>query len=64
MTDMCFFQPANLGPVWMKVNEPQPQDFVLIRELTFKHVLCGHGSPVRDNAKEAFTARFTSVFGV
>jgi hypothetical protein len=64
MTEMGFFQPANLGPLWMQVNEPQGQDFVRLRELSFRHVLCGHGSPVRDTAKEAFVARFQRVFGV
>jgi hypothetical protein len=64
MTDMGFFQTANIGPVWMKVNEPQAQDFVRLRELSFRHVLCGHGVPLRDTAREAFQARFSQVFSV
>jgi hypothetical protein len=64
MTEMGFFQPASLGPLWMKVNEPQGQDFVRLCELSFRHALCGHGSPVRDTAKEAYAARFQRVFGL
>jgi hypothetical protein len=64
MTQAGFFQAANLGPVWMKVNEPKAEDFVRLRELSFKHVLCGHGAPLRDTAKEAYAARFQSVFGI
>jgi hypothetical protein len=63
MTEMGFFQPANLGPVWMQVSEPKAEDFARLCELPFKHVLCGHGIPFRDDAKEAFTARFQRVFG-
>ena len=64
MTDMGFFQSANIGPVWMKVNEPQAQDFVRLRELSFRHALCGHGAPLRDTAREAFQARFSQVFAI
>jgi hypothetical protein len=64
MKEMNFFQPANLGPLWMKVNEPQGEDFARLRELPFRHALCGHGAPLRDTAKEAYTARIRQVFGV
>ncbi len=64
MTQAGFFQTANLGPVWVKVNEPKAEDFVRLRELSFKHALCGHGAPLRDTAKETYTARFQSVFGI
>jgi hypothetical protein len=64
MTEMGFFQPANLGPLWMQVNEPKAEDFVRLRELSFRHVLCGHGVPLRDTAKEAYTDRFHRVFGI
>lgn len=63
MTDMGFFQSANLGPVWMQVNEPKAQDFVRLRAIPFRHALCGHGVPLRDVAQEAFHARFQQVFG-
>jgi hypothetical protein len=64
MTEMGFFQPANLGPLWMQVNTPQGQDFARLRELSFRHVLCGHGTPLRDTAKEAYAVRFQRAFGV
>jgi hypothetical protein len=63
MTEMNFFQPANLGPVWMQVNEPKGEDFAALEALPFRHVLCGHGAPLRDTAKQAFTDRFRTVFG-
>src|SRR5262245_9234462 len=53
MREMGFFQPANFGPVWMQVNETKAQDFGRLLELSFRHVLCGHGPPVRDTAREA-----------
>jgi hypothetical protein len=64
MTGMGFFQPANFGPVWMQVNEPRAEDFVRLRELPFRHVLCGHGEPLRDRARDAYAARIQQVFGV
>ena len=64
MTEMGFFQPSNLGPLWMQVTEPQGQDFVRLREWSFQHALCGHGAPLRDTAKEAYTDRFRRVFGI
>ncbi len=64
MTEIGFFQPANLGPLWMQINEPKAEDFVRLRELSFRHVLCGHGVPLRDIAKEAYTDRFHRVFGI
>jgi hypothetical protein len=64
MTEMGFFQPANLGPLWRQVCEPQAEDFVRLSELSFRHALCGHGSPLRDTAKEAYAERFQRVFGI
>lgn len=62
MTEMGFFQPANLGPVWMQVSEPRKEDFVRLLELEFRHVLCGHGAPLRDTAREAYAASVERVF--
>jgi hypothetical protein len=64
MTEMGFFQPANLGPVYLKVAEPKGEDYAQIRDLSFRHALCAHGSPLRERAHEAFAARFRSVFGI
>lgn len=64
MTEMGFFQASNLGPFWMRINEPQAQDFLRLRELSFRHALCGHGEPLRDTAREAYMERFRRVFGI
>jgi hypothetical protein len=64
MTEMGFFEPANLGPLWRQVCEPRAEDFVRLRELAFRHALCGHGAPLRHTAKEAYTERFQRVFGI
>ncbi|WP_374404582.1 hypothetical protein [Niveibacterium sp.] len=62
MAGMGFFQRANFGPVWMQVSEPKVDDFSRLRELSFKHALCGHGEPLRDIAAEAYGARIAQVF--
>jgi hypothetical protein len=64
MTEMGFFEPANIGPLWMKLNEPKRDDFLRLRDLPFRHALCGHGVPLRDTAKEAYTDRFFRMFGI
>lgn len=62
MTAMGFFQPANLGPVWMQVNEAKAGDFERLQALEYRHALCGHGSPLRDGAREAYRERIARVF--
>lgn len=62
MEGMGFFTPANVGPVWLQAAEPGAEDFQRLKALNFKHVLCGHGAPVRDNAREAFSKTFTRLF--
>lgn len=64
MTEMGFFQRANCGPVWLQFAEPKPDDFLRLRERDFRHVLCGHGEPLKDDARQAYTARFQSLFGI
>jgi hypothetical protein len=64
MSDMGFFQAANVGPVWMQVNDPKAPDFQRLNQLAFKHVLCGHGSPLLDHGQHAFADRFKQVFGI
>lgn len=62
MEGMGFFTPANVGPVWMQAAEPLAEDFHRLKALTFKHVLCGHGMPLREKAREAFGATFDRLF--
>jgi hypothetical protein len=64
MTGMGFFQPANLGPLFMQVNEPKGEDYARLRALPYRHALCGHGSPLRDTAATAYADRFQRVFGI
>jgi len=64
MTEMGFFRCAGIGPVWLQLNEPKVQDFIRLLELPFQHLLPGHGSPLRDTAKEAFTETIRRSFGV
>lgn len=62
MTQMGFFQSGNFGPVWMQVNDPKAEDFRRLLAIPFRHALCGHGSPLRDTAHEAYAQRFAQVF--
>jgi hypothetical protein len=62
MQDMGFFEPANIGPLWQQINDPKAEDFVRLQALSFRHVISGHGPPLRDSAREAYTARFQRVF--
>ncbi len=64
MADMGFFEPANLGPLWRQVSEPRSEDFVRLLELPFRHALCGHGTPLRDTAKEEYGATIRRIFGI
>lgn len=63
MAGMGFFTPANLGPVFLQANEPKGEDYTRLAALPFQHALCAHGVPLRDTAKEAYTATFKRVFG-
>lgn len=64
MQKMGFFTPANLGPVWVQRAEPGADDFARLKDLSFKHALCGHGDPLRDTAYEDYSATFNRIFGV
>ncbi|MGJ7509667.1 hypothetical protein [Variovorax sp. GT1P44] len=64
MAGMGFFQPANFGPLFLQVNEPKGEDYARLRALPFRHALCGHGSPLRDTAAEAYAERTRQVFGI
>jgi hypothetical protein len=64
MTDMGFFTPANVGPVWMQAAEPGAEDFRRLSELSFRHVFCGHGAPVLDTAFDDYAATFRRLFDI
>ncbi len=64
MTEMGFFTPANLGPVWVQRATPAADDFARLKQISFKHALCGHGEPLRETAHEDFSATFNRMFNV
>ncbi len=64
MQGMGFFAPANIGPVWRHVNEPKADDFVRLKDVAFKHVLPGHGTPLRDVAQTELHATFKRIFDI
>lgn len=64
MRGMGFFARGNLGLAWLHVSEPQADDFVRLKQIPFKHALCGHGSPLRDTAQEHYHATFARLFKV
>lgn len=64
MKGMGFFTPANVGPVWMHLNEPKAEDFVRLKQVAFKHALPGHGAPLRDVAQAEFHSTFKRIFDV
>lgn len=64
MTEMGFFKVGNLGPAWMHTSQPKASDFVLLKEVPFKHAFCGHGYPLLDNAQEAYHATFNQIFDI
>ncbi|MFN0189990.1 MAG: hypothetical protein ACKVQV_14920 [Bacteroidia bacterium] len=64
MTKMDFFKVGNLGPAWMHVCQPKADDFVRLKEISFKHALCGHGYPLLHNAKETYHATFKKIFDI
>lgn len=64
MSGMGFFTAANLGPAWMHVCAPQAEDFKRLKQIPFKHALCGHGVPLLNTAQQAYHETFARVFGV
>lgn len=64
MTQMDFFVPANVGPVWRQLNEPGPEDFLRLGKLEFSHALCGHGQPLLDTAREEYLQTFARLFNI
>ncbi len=59
-----FLRPANVGPGWRRVTEPEPNDFSRLKQLEFKHVLSAHGEPCLDTALDQFSDTFAELFSV
>lgn len=56
-----------IGPLWLKAQTPEGAsirpDFERVLELDFKHLIPGHGSARRDDAKQAVREAITVAFG-
>lgn len=64
MQEMGFFTRANVGPVWLQAAAPKSEDFLRLKEVSFKHALCGHGDPLLNTAKEDYLATFSRLFNI
>ena len=62
MTELGFIRPANIGPGWKMAAKPAASDFARLRQLSFQHLLPGHGKPLRDEAHTQFGATFDRDF--
>jgi hypothetical protein len=65
---MGFAGRACIGPGWRKQCEPKDgagfaPTFRRILELDFRHVLGGHGAPIRDTAKDDLRAAVARIYG-
>lgn len=63
MTELGFFQPANIGPLFMMRSQPEQSDYDRLMQHAFRHALCGHGDPLRDAAHELYGATFARTYG-
>lgn len=64
MSGMGFFTPTNVGPVWMQAAEPGAADFERLKQMSFEHVFCGHGTPVHGAAFDKYAETFKRLFNV
>lgn len=62
MSSMDFFKKANLGPAWMHGSQPEGEDFARLKKIPFRHALCGHGSPLLNDAQEHYHKTFEQIF--
>ena len=63
MKEMGFFTPTSLGLAWLHGSQPKPEDFVRLKQVRFRHALCGHGAPAHDSM-DGFHASFNRFFQV
>ena len=57
------FASTSLGLAWLQGSQPQAEDFVRLKQVPFRHALCGHGEPARD-AMDGYHAAFNRFFQV
>jgi len=54
--------PANIPSTWRGACQPDVADFRRLIELPFRHLITGHGEPLREEAKRLLEARIEEVF--
>lgn len=64
MQGMNFFTPAGLGLAWLHESSPQAEDFKRLKDIPFRHALCGHGRPLRDTARQDYQDTYQRFFQV
>ncbi len=64
MQQAGFFQPANIGPEWRRMNQPNAEDFCLVKALNFKHLLPSHGTPILNSAKEQISSTIDTLYSL
>lgn len=64
---MGFVNPAQIGPPWRKMMTPEggslQPDFERLVALPFKHLIGGHGVPLKDHAPERLRETIARVYG-
>ena len=53
---------ANIPSTWLEACTPDPGDFRRLLGLPFRHLMTGHGEPLREDAKTLLSARIDEVF--
>lgn len=64
MAEAGFFHPANIGPGWRQACSPRAEDFARLQELSFRHLLSAHGTPLIDTAHADLSATFTRLYDI
>ncbi|MCB1049389.1 MAG: hypothetical protein KDC71_02235 [Acidobacteria bacterium] len=59
MKKMGFFKAYNIGPGWLQFAKPDQAEVRSIADLTFEHVLPGHGKPVIGQARQKYLPALT-----
>lgn len=64
MEKMNFFTETGIGLAWIHGSEPKADDFVRLKQLSFRHALCGHGEPAVGGVQPGYHAAIQRMFGV
>lgn len=56
-------KPANISPIWLGATQVKISDFdMLLKTITFRHLITAHGEPLMNTAYEQVTATFKRTF--